>query len=89
MHNILFTFQTTHQALSAEKKMKMEPVSSRLIPTPTEIFAECGFSLELTLDEEKIEQIARGELFPYAECYLIAKSENRSTLYEKIYSGCP
>ena len=89
MHSFLFTFQTTHQALSAEKKMKREPFTSRLIPTPTEIFAECGFSLELTLDEEKIEQIARGEVFPYEACYLIAQSDKRSTIYEKIYSGCP
>lgn len=85
MHKFLFTFQTTHMALSAEKKMKKTNFVSRLIPTPTEIFAECGFSLEIELNETELEKISNGEIFPYVECYLINRNtKSRSTHYEKI-----
>ncbi|OQY31112.1 MAG: hypothetical protein B6241_14795 [Spirochaetaceae bacterium 4572_59] len=57
MHNFLFTFQTTHMALAAEKRMEKTEYDSRLIPTPTEIFAECGFSLEIELAHPELEKI--------------------------------
>ncbi len=85
MHRFLFTFYTTHQALKAEKCMKKEESPSRLIPTPTEIFAECGFSLELELDETALQDLLKGEAFVYAECYLIAKNEEGCLIYEKIH----
>ncbi len=85
MHRFLFTFQTTHQALTAEKRMKKENFSSRLIPTPVEIFAECGFSLELELDDEILQTLLGGKTFTYFECYLTARSESGGTIYEKIH----
>ena len=90
MHKFLFTFQTTHQALTAEKAVKKTPCPSRLIPTPTEIFAECGFSLEIELNETEWEEIRSENLFQFAECYVIARNTtSRSTLYEKIQTGRP
>lgn len=89
-HKFLFTFQTTHMALTAEKRMKKTAYPSRLIPTPTEIFAECGFSLEVELDDTELEKISSGEIFPYAECYVITPhTATRRTLYEKLQTGCP
>ena len=89
MHKFLFTFQSTHQALTAEKTMKKEAFSSRLIPTPTEIFAECGFSLEVAMDEEQLEEATARSLFRFVECYMIAQIDSQRRVYEKIHPGCP
>ena len=59
MHNFLFTFQTTHQALKGEKYLRSLKYSVKLIPTPFEIFAECGFSLHVELDEEDLEEVKK------------------------------
>ncbi len=85
MHEFLLTFQTTHQALLAEKRMKSHRLVNRLIPTPTEIFSECGFSLELSLSREDLDPVLAGELFPFAECYLITTVNKEKTVYEKIH----
>lgn len=84
MHNFLFTFESTHRALTAEKRLKESVRSGRLIPTPSEVHAECGFSLEIPLDEEALEGIFRGELFLFAACYVIIQSDPRRRRYEKI-----
>ena len=65
--------------------MKREKFSSRLIPTPTEIFAECGFSLELEMDDSSLQDILKGDVFVFAECYLIANNEKGRRIYEKIH----
>ena len=85
MHKILFTFFTTHQALSAEKKMKREKLSCRLIPTPMEIFAECGFSLELELDDPDLQGLLLGKAFVFAESYRMTESEKGKIIYKKIH----
>jgi len=84
MHSFLFTFQNTHQALNAEKKAKKGKLSCRLIPTPTEIFAECGFSLEIKMNEEEYEAVSEKGTFAFADCYMIAQTEQNRRLYEKI-----
>lgn len=84
MHKFLFTFQNTHQALNAEKKTKKAKQNCRLIPTPTEIFAECGFSLEIEIDEKEYDSVTNKELFQFADCYMIAQTEPNRRFYEKV-----
>jgi len=84
MHNILFTFQSTHMALKGEKYLKTSGHEIRLIPTPVEIFSECGFSVEAALSEEALEELMHNGEWDFSDCYLIAESETRSRIYEKL-----
>ncbi|MDC7231831.1 MAG: DUF3343 domain-containing protein [Spirochaetales bacterium] len=84
MHEMLFTFQNTHQALKAEKYLKNLKYQVKLIPTPFEIFSECGFSLLVFLSEEGHETLSRDETLNHVDCYLIIKEDERNSAYEKI-----
>jgi hypothetical protein len=84
MHDFLFTFQSTHQALKGEKYHKKRGLKVKLIPTPFEIFAECGFSLEINLDENELEEIRGDGKWKYSECYLILSDDGRNRHYEKL-----
>ncbi len=84
MHDFLFTFQSTHLALKGEKYHKKQGRRIKLIPTPFEIFAECGFSLEMNLDEKELEIIRDDKKWQYSECYLILSENGSNRRYEKI-----
>ena len=84
MHDFLFTFESTHQAMKGELHHKKKGRSVKLIPTPFEIFAECGFSLEIRLDEADLDEILKDEKWNYSECYLILNDNGRQRNYEKI-----
>ncbi|MDA3958146.1 DUF3343 domain-containing protein [Oceanispirochaeta sp.] len=84
MHEFLFTFQSTHQALKGEKYLKSLKHRIKLIPTPFEIFAECGFSLEVHLEEEKWEEISKDPKWSFAECYLILQENGGKRHYERV-----
>lgn len=84
MHEILFTFQNTHQALKAEKHLKRMNHRVKLIPTPFEIFSECGFSLLVYLTEEDHEEISEDKTVNSVDCYVIIKEGERNIAYEKI-----
>lgn len=84
MHDILFTFQATHQALKGEKYLKSLKHKVKLIPTPFEIFSECGFSLEVSLNEKGIDEIRNDSKWSFTDCYLILKEKGRNKGYEKI-----
>lgn len=84
MHEILFTFQNTHQALKAEKYLKKLNHRVKLIPTPFEIFSECGFSLLVYLTEEAHEEVSKDEKVNHVDCYIPLKEGERNIGYEKI-----
>ena len=84
MHDFLFTFKSTHLALKGEKHHKKKGRKIKLIPTPFEIFAECGFSLEITLDETELDSIRNSKEWEYSECYLILSEDGSNRRYEKI-----
>ncbi|MDC7242077.1 MAG: DUF3343 domain-containing protein [Spirochaetales bacterium] len=84
MHEILLTFKNTHHALRVEKYLKSIRQRVKMIPTPFEIFSECGFSLVVYLDEESHDEMKKDEKIDYVESYLILKQGDRNTGYEKI-----
>jgi len=84
MHDFLFTFQTTHQALKGEKYLRSLKHRVKLIPTPFEIFAECGFSLNVELDEEKLEEVSGDGNWSFAESFLILIDTEGKKRYEKV-----
>lgn len=84
MHEILFTFQNTHQALKAEKYLKGLNYRVKLIPTPFEIFSECGFSLLVFLSEDSLEEVSNDSKLNSVDCYVIIKEGEKNKSYEKI-----
>jgi len=84
MHDFLFTFKTTHQALKGEKYLRSLKHRVKLIPTPFEIFAECGFSLNVEMEEEKWEEVSVDGNWSFAESFLIIKDAGGKNHYEKI-----
>lgn len=51
MMDRLFVFESVHQALFAEKLLKLSAVGFELIPTPREITASCGQSIALRAED--------------------------------------
>ncbi|QEN09133.1 DUF3343 domain-containing protein [Oceanispirochaeta crateris] len=84
MHDFLFTFETTHQALKGEKYLKSLSYKVKLIPTPFEIFAECGFSLAVQLGEEGLEKVKNDKNWLHADCYLIIQESGGKKHYERV-----
>lgn len=84
MHEILFTFQNTHQALKAEKYLKTMNYKVKLIPTPFEIFSECGFSLLVYLTEEGHDALSKDPKVNPVDCYVTIKEGDITRSYEKI-----
>ena len=50
-HDVVMTFHSTHQAMTADKVLKDQNIYFDLIPTPRQISAGCGLSLILKSDE--------------------------------------
>lgn len=45
---IILVFDSTHQALAAEKTALLAGIPNELLPTPREISANCGLGLKLS-----------------------------------------
>jgi len=50
-NDIVVTFHSTHQAILAEKLLGTTGIQYDMIPTPRQISAGCGLSLELNSEE--------------------------------------
>ncbi len=83
MHSLLFTFNSTHQALRGEKSLQGWGYKSRLVPTPYEVFAECGFCLELTLPEGEISTLLKDRGWNFKEAYVILR-QGKKAQYELL-----
>ena len=53
-HDMVMTFHSTHQAMTADKVLKGQEVYFDLIPTPRQISAGCGLSLILKSSEVSV-----------------------------------
>ena len=84
MHEFLLTFKNTHHTLRVEKYLKSIKQRVKMIPTPFEIYSECGFSLVIHLDEDSFDRVKEDEKIDYVDSYLILKQGDRNTGYEKI-----
>lgn len=51
MRDLVMSFHSTHQAIVGEKTVKEQRVDFDMIPTPRQISAGCGLSLELSSTE--------------------------------------
>lgn len=70
---IVATFRGMHDALLAEKLCTEADVGGRLIPTPTDITADCGMAyMMLPVKRERFERAVFGkiEIDDYYERYL-------------------
>ncbi len=51
----IITFDSTHAAMDAEKKLISKSMKIHMIPTPRQITANCGLSIKITgVDREEL-----------------------------------
>ena len=50
MHYHIFTFNSTHHVLKAEKLLLGKGIKHEIIPTPKDISSECGMSIRVDPD---------------------------------------
>lgn len=82
--NLVLTFDSTHFALSGEKKIKESGIAVQLIPTPRSVSSRCGFSLQLSdIDLDIILDVLLNKKINYNDIY--SKTlKDEITYYEKI-----
>jgi hypothetical protein len=63
---LILIFRGTHQVLSAEKRLKGEGVTLRLIPVPRHLTSDCGLAIRIPCDqrERAREVLSRARLLP-------------------------
>lgn len=84
MMNRLVVFESVHQALHAEKVLKVSGIGFDLIPTPREISASCGQSIALAaMDMEKVLKIMSQEKVVYRGIF---SADFRQRIYERLHS---
>lgn len=81
--DLVLTFDSTHLALAAEKKLKESDIIIQLIPTPRSVSSRCGFSLKIENTEiDIIQNTVSEKKIKYTDIYIkILKEE--ITYYEK------
>jgi hypothetical protein len=74
----VITFDSTHAAMDAEKKLLKTGIKIHMIPTPRQITANCGLSLKITgITREDLEDLL-------AELEIKGKALYRMESYHKI-----
>ena len=77
-------FYSTHDAMAAEELAKKKQMKVRIIPTPEKIYASCGFSLKITLEEEAaIRELFTAEQVAYENFYHV-KRDGLAVTYELV-----
>lgn len=57
MVNEIIVFNSTHQALKTEDKLRDENVDFEVVPLPKEFSADCGLAIEFSeTDRHKVEE---------------------------------
>jgi hypothetical protein len=58
MTNYIFTFNSTHHVLKAEKLLLDKGIRHEIIPTPKNISSDCGMSIRISSDISEPKTIA-------------------------------
>ncbi len=62
----IIVFNSTHQALAAEKVLDDEGVAIEIVPLPAKLKADCGLAIEFGGDEvEKVKNILFEHIIKY------------------------
>lgn len=69
----LIVFNNTHEAITAESKLKEMAISNIVMPTPTDITKSCGICLRIKEEElEEIKTLIAKEYFKVKNiCYKV------------------
>ena len=68
MNYYIIVFKNTHDAMSAEKKLKELNYELRIMPTPTLITQSCGICIRLE-EEESVNRIINEEVIEFKAIY--------------------
>lgn len=83
----LLTFSSTHEAMDAEVQLKVNGITKKIIPLPTQVSASCGLSIKVLIEErEKIYSFLTMTTIKYDEIYYVTQKK-LSKLYQKISIG--
>lgn len=78
MEYILYTFESTADAMFAEMAVEKGNVKARLVPLLPEIDAGCGLALRFDKTfYKKVEDIFQKESLSYHERYILLYQENK------------
>lgn len=84
-NNYVMTFESSHQAMAAEKALLLAGQKLSIIPTPREISSECGFSLLLeNTGEQQLYDRMKELKLNWSALYSVGAAKGAKT-YEKIY----
>lgn len=86
MEYVLYTFESTNDAMMAEIKVKSKGVQARLVPLLPEIDAGCGLALRFDKNLYKeVNDIFTDENLKYEERYILLYKENERKPQVKNY----
>jgi len=81
----LVVFDSVHQAIRAEQKLKQQGLGVEMVPTPREISASCGQSLVVPEEElSAAREILLKEKVPFRGIY---SADLRRGIYELMIQG--
>ncbi|MBS4534406.1 DUF3343 domain-containing protein [Clostridium sp. D2Q-14] len=73
----VITFDSTHHAIEAEKKIKDENIDIKTIPTPREVSVSCGLSIKFDyIDLNRIKSIIEDNNLSISNIYIITREDN-------------
>ena len=76
--------KNTREAMAVEDGAKKKGMAVRIIPTPSTIYASCGFSLKYELTEEETLKELLQELSLSVDGFYHAEKTGLSVSYEKV-----
>lgn len=86
MDYVLYTFQSSSQAMKSEMLLEEKNIKCRLVPLLPEIDAGCGLALRFSIDFYKeVEELFEQNNFSYQERYILTYTENNKKPEVKKY----
>lgn len=78
MNYVLYTFQSSSQAMKAEMLLENNNIKCRLVPLLPKIDAGCGLALRFSISFYKqVDALFLKDEFIYQNRYIVSYSENR------------
>jgi hypothetical protein len=72
----VFIFEGTHQVMAAEKTIKGEGISMRLIPVPRSLTSDCGLAIRIDDGDRKIILRALKKTGNFPKEYYVKENSN-------------
>lgn len=79
----LLTFNSTHEAMDVEVRLKENDISNKIIPLPTQISASCGLSIKvIATQKEKLYTYLNTNTIGFNGIYFVTQINLNKTFQE-------